>query len=804
MRIAVTGADGVVGRGVAARLVSMGHDVVGLATRRPISWPGSVDFVHADPGDIAAVRCAVAGCNGVAHCDWTGGRPVAGSARTVLVAAAGTPPSALEECDDDWVVLRCATVLGRDVDDAVLRRFTGPVVVDSSDGLMQVVHPEDVQRLVLRALLDAETVRGAVDVAAPGFVSVADVAAAAGRPCIRIPRRRSEGAEAAVIDTARLRDQWDYRPVWSARDCVADFGLAARGRLALGSRILALPWRLPRVRDIMAVDVPAEDGVEPVAAGGPGSNGEFDTPIDPRFPAFVATNLSEALPGPFSPSSASVTVRGTRAAALVISERLRPGGMAQREMAVRLTGVFGHRLYAGITSAHFMAETVPFIASEMIVEGFFGRTAKGMPIFGDQRPSPPHSRLRMLLRGAMTFGTNLIGLSAGAGLDTRAFVADVARLESLAAEPHTLDDAQLRSLILSGRDHVVHGWVLSSASIVVCAAYNVLLRVVCGRDLSPAPGPQVASAQSLTAVQRLAEAARLDPDVSDALVGTGSLIDNLQRLAPGFHRALMDELEVIGHRGPAEVEMRSPVFADDPELLARMVARTLDFAERQAPQRRDVPLRAKPIAHFGAAQLRDREVRRDRMVRAIWVLRKLLREYGSRLVDVGQLTTVDDVFYLLVDELETPPAMMAELVARRREQQRTLTRLVPPEAFSGRWEPSQTSTAMLTAGESLCGLGVCEGRAKGRVRVVTSESIDDVQPGEVLVTKVTDVGYTPTFAYTAAVVTELGGPLSHAAIVAREFAVPCVVNAREATTRLRPGALVEVDGATGEIRVLDE
>ena len=219
---------------------------------------------------------------------------------------------------------------------------------------------------------------GTVDLAAPGLVSVSEIAAATGRRRLRIPRRTAV-AETATLDTTRLTKEWGYTPVWSAQDCVADFGLAARGRLAIGSRIVSLPWRLPRVRDIMAVDVPAEDGVKPEPAGPPGMNGEFDTPIDPRFPAFVATNLSEALPGPFSPSSASVTVRGTRAAAQVISERLRPGGMVQREMAVRLTGVFGHRLYAGITSAHFMAETVPFIRSDMIVEGFFGRTAKGIP-----------------------------------------------------------------------------------------------------------------------------------------------------------------------------------------------------------------------------------------------------------------------------------------------------------------------------------------------------------------------------------------------------------------------------------------
>jgi phosphoenolpyruvate synthase/pyruvate phosphate dikinase len=103
----------------------------------------------------------------------------------------------------------------------------------------------------------------------------------------------------------------------------------------------------------------------------------------------------------------------------------------------------------------------------------------------------------------------------------------------------------------------------------------------------------------------------------------------------------------------------------------------------------------------------------------------------------------------------------------------------------------------------LQGLGVSGGRVKGRVRVVDQHTIDDLQPGEVLVAEVTDVGYTPAFAYAGAVVTDLGGPMSHAAIVAREFGIPCVVDARNATRRLPAGALVEISGSTGEIRLLE-
>jgi phosphohistidine swiveling domain-containing protein len=103
----------------------------------------------------------------------------------------------------------------------------------------------------------------------------------------------------------------------------------------------------------------------------------------------------------------------------------------------------------------------------------------------------------------------------------------------------------------------------------------------------------------------------------------------------------------------------------------------------------------------------------------------------------------------------------------------------------------------------LNGVGVRGGRVRGRARIIRPETIDDLEPGEVLVAEATDVGYTATFSYAAAVVTELGGPMSHAAVVAREFGIPCVVDAQDATRRLPPGALVEVDGDSGEIRVLE-
>jgi phosphohistidine swiveling domain-containing protein len=585
--------------------------------------------------------------------------------------------------------------------------------------------------------------------------------------------------------------------------------LAVRGRIAVGKRVISLPWRLAIIQDLPAADVPADDGVVPRLAGPEGDNGEFDTPIDPRFPTYLATNLSEALPGPFSPSSASVTVRGLRAGGVGIAERLRPGGIIQREIAMRTVAVFAHRLYGAITSAHFMAETVPFAKPATIVSnsGFFGPSMASLPIFGEQRPPSESSRARRQLRTIRNigvFGVNLVGLSAGSPRDTHDFIADVDRLERLAGEDLIqIDDRRLLSLILLARDHVVHGWVLASGSFMLCAAFNVLFRVLCGRDTAPPAGPELASARSVEAVQRLVVAARRDPNLTRLLAEPGKRLEVLAAQAPEFHAAVLTELALIGHRGPAEVEMQSRSYADDPELLVRMVARAMSAPPVPQPQHRQIPLRAKPVALLAARQLRDREVRRDKMVRAIWVLRGLLREYGRRLVDAGIFNAADDVFYLLVDELEALPAGVAGLVARRRAEQRRLAGVVPPTVFSGSWQPCTTSSPALASGDTLRGVGVCGGRVRGRVRIVRPETIDDLQPGEILVAEVTDVGYTAAFCYAAAVVTELGGPMSHAAVVAREFGFPCVVDAQGATRSLPSGALVEVDGTAGEIHVLE-
>ncbi|CAN5262180.1 sugar epimerase family protein [soil metagenome] len=786
LRVVVFGADTILGRGMAARLTSLGHDIVGVGRVRPESWPGAVGFVSSSTA-TEGLGFLLAGADVVvlsgSEAIGTSELVAALASSPVRVVAISSPEAdAVRRTGVELITVRPAMMLGRDAEDALVGLFTTPVVFAGRGDLdrpLPVVHPHDVQRVLVRAIVEGAGRPGSYDVAAKGHTTIRAIAAVVCRRAVAFSSRTV--IPFGVARTA-LPEDWDIEPCWTAGECVEDFVLACRGRVTVRGKTVALPWRLPRVREIPAVDSPAPDGVAPVPAGRTEANGEFDTPIDPRFPAFVATNVSEALPGPFSPSSASVTVLGTRAAGMVIARRLRPGGAVQSEMSRRTTAVFGHRLYAGLTSGYFMAQTVPFVDPDLIVAGFFGDIGAGLPLLGPGHPPVEHRGARARLRGIATFANNLVSLSAGGGWDTRDFTADVARFEERATDAAAEDDDRLRELILLGRDHIVHGWVLASASILLCTAYGVLLRVLCGRDVLPAAGVDVTSAQSLGAVRRLAALAGTDPRTFDA--------------------ALNQELGLIGHRGPSEVELDCPTFSDEPELLLRMVAKAQVTELRGLPPRAQVPLGVRPIAAAAVAQLRAREVRRDRMVRAIWVLRALLREYGRRRYEAGAFTDPGDVFYLTVDELVSPPTDVAATVARRRAQRESLRRLVPPEAFSGTWAPVEAPNRAAAAGESLRGMGVSAGRVRGRVRVVRPGTIDELQPGEILVAKVTDVGYTPSFAYAAAVVTELGGPISHAAIVAREYGVPCVVNVRGAADRLTTGTFIEVDGVDGRITVL--
>ncbi|HEY8492099.1 MAG TPA: PEP-utilizing enzyme, partial [Dehalococcoidia bacterium] len=121
-----------------------------------------------------------------------------------------------------------------------------------------------------------------------------------------------------------------------------------------------------------------------------------------------------------------------------------------------------------------------------------------------------------------------------------------------------------------------------------------------------------------------------------------------------------------------------------------------------------------------------------------------------------------------------------------------------PESFTGRPVPLRDGDAPPPEGTVLRGIPVSPGRATGRARVILDPRLDArIQPGEVLVAPVTDAGWTPLFVPAAAVVVDVGGPLSHGSTVAREYGLPAVVNVKTGTRMIKDGQIITVDGSRG-------
>ncbi|HSR30322.1 MAG TPA: PEP-utilizing enzyme, partial [Anaerolineae bacterium] len=189
----------------------------------------------------------------------------------------------------------------------------------------------------------------------------------------------------------------------------------------------------------------------------------------------------------------------------------------------------------------------------------------------------------------------------------------------------------------------------------------------------------------------------------------------------------------------------------------------------------------------------------------------------------GELTGLGDgVFFLYLDELldvlSGQDVETAHIPARKETFERYQVLPPYPMIIRGRFDPFQwaadlnrrsdvydaTALVPVSTSDSITGFAGAAGRVEGVVRVLEApEKGDQLRPGEVLVAVTTNVGWTPLFPRAAAVVTDVGAPLSHAAIVARELGIPAVVGCVNATTRLRTGDRVRVDGGQGIVELLE-
>jgi phosphohistidine swiveling domain-containing protein len=198
------------------------------------------------------------------------------------------------------------------------------------------------------------------------------------------------------------------------------------------------------------------------------------------------------------------------------------------------------------------------------------------------------------------------------------------------------------------------------------------------------------------------------------------------------------------------------------------------------------------------------------------VLRRMLRELGRRLAGGGAIAEPDDVFWLAWDEAqrgalaldggETPEKMVSRVEERKAvweaEERATPPPQLPPnERVMGiKTDAFMPVSAEEQTGKAIKGIGASPGQVTATARVLLGpEDFHQMRPGDILVAEITTPAWTPLFAMAAGVVTDIGGPLSHGSIVAREYGIPAVLGTGVATQRIRSGQVVTVDGSAGSV-----
>ncbi|XP_042213671.1 putative phosphoenolpyruvate synthase [Homarus americanus] len=212
-----------------------------------------------------------------------------------------------------------------------------------------------------------------------------------------------------------------------------------------------------------------------------------------------------------------------------------------------------------------------------------------------------------------------------------------------------------------------------------------------------------------------------------------------------------------------------------------------------------------PICRKAVVQ---REATKSLFIKVIDVLRRAYRKLGQLLVSEGRLPSPDLVFYLTHPELGVlvqgpSPSLLAKAMKRQRLHP-TLNQIKFPEVNIGIPKPltpkKQNDVEVMGLGEVIMGTPVCQGVVTAPARVVTClQEASNIQNGDILVTMSTDVGWTPYFPLLVGIVTEIGGLISHGAVVAREYGLPCVVGAAEATTILQSGENIILNATQGTI-----
>ena len=541
----------------------------------------------------------------------------------------------------------------------------------------------------------------------------------------------------------------------------------------------------------------------------------LDTPLEDPSDVHTRCNVGEMMPGAVSPLTYSTCARGIDAGWQQIKADLglpRGEGPPPRYLAMS----HGH-LFINMSEGARMSSAVSGSNADQQSLALCGRI---VPEVVAPSSPPVWVRLPRLLRQLRAI------LRPGPRLRRMEALVERGPIEAGETGRHSWQaiDARMEDLFESYQLHLVVSSAAGALAPILLARlsgggeptdeHHAIVAAV----LSGAEG--VESADIAEGAGRILEALAASPETSseilelDAAAAAAWLSGSASGAAGERWRAYLVR---HGHRSLRELDIRQPEWAHDPTPLVRSLQTQLRgrlAAPRQIPQTPE-PTPARPLgaARFDRirglahAAVRNRERGKSLLVALTATFKQAYRALGAQLVEEGRLPDADALYFLFHEEIETlamaaPGHGLAREAIARRELLAYQQTLHFPEVAVGRPQPESVPLDGL-GDRVIAGKPVSRGRVEGRVRVVhTLAEAEALEPGEILVAPITDVGWTPYFAVIAGLVTDVGSAVSHGAVVAREYGLPAVLNTRNATAILETGERIVLDGDRGTIERL--
>lgn len=565
-----------------------------------------------------------------------------------------------------------------------------------------------------------------------------------------------------------------------------------------------------------------------------------DSEPSERFPFYCRANVGEIAPTPMSPLSWKlVWEKGTNLGYARGHERWGSFDRDEQQGNNTQFACFGGYLYINWSMIRVQGERSAGMSAQLMDDAFFG----GHPDIPPYEPHPDDVRPDLEARIQATIDTLMSAESLPDELDEDR--AKALALRDRRPDLETATDLELiqhATAISELIDEFFEPYMIfgTSSSFVL----GLLPELCEGLDPS-VPGRLISGIGDVDSVPPSQAIWGLSRTVRDSPVLSATFDDGVDGLAGRLGEveggtAFLDALDAVIHehgtRGPGEWDMASPSWETHPDLVLSLVDRLRLADDDVSPASRH----ARAVADRAAAESEVRAhlegndealskldlalrlanlyvVGRERTklteMMTVHEVRVAIHELGRRMVERNVVAAPNRVCMLLDDELEefvADPGSFADTIRTRYERflelgQRQEPMILYQELPEPDSWPMRTEVAEpVSVGDELDGVAGGPGVAVGRARVITDPADPrGLEPGDVLVAAITDPAWTPLFVSAGAVIVEIGAPMSHAMIVSRELGVPCVTGIMNASSRIKDGMLLEVNGSTGTVAILE-